>query len=116
MGITNVITFLTDVGNLCDDLGPVLRLVGYVVLGIKIGVPIILIVLGMMDLAKAVTQKDDGKIKDAQKTLVSRAVAAVMVFLVVTIVGVLMGLVGTERYKDCMKCINNPTDCSQAAD
>lgn len=116
MIFSNLITFLADVGTLCNGLEPILRLVGFVVLGIKIGVPIILIVIGMADLAGAVTQKDESKIKEAQKKLVSRAVAAVMVFLVVTIVGVLMGLVGTDTYKGCMKCINNPTDCKQISD
>lgn len=116
MIFSNLITFLADVGELCDGLEPVLRLVGFVVLGIKIGVPIILIVIGMADLAGAVTLKDESKIKEAQKKLVSRAVSAVMVFLVVTIVGVLMTLVGTEKYRDCMDCINNPTDCKQASD
>ena len=116
MIFSNLITFLADVGTLCNGLEPVLRLVGFVVLGIKIGVPIILIVIGMADLAGAVTQKDESKIKEAQKKLVSKAVAAVMVFLVVTIVGVLMGLVGTDTYKGCMKCINNPTDCKTATD
>ena len=116
MIFSNLIKFLADVGTLCNGLEPILRLVGFVVLGIKIGVPIILIVIGMADLAGAVTQKDESKIKEAQKKLVSRAVAAVMVFLVVTIVGVLMGLVGTDTYKGCMKCINNPTDCKQISD
>ena len=112
MGITNLITFLADGGTLCNELEPVLRLVGYVVLGIKIGVPIILIVIGMSDLASAVMKKDEKEVKEAQKKLVSRAVAAVMVFLVITIVGVLMNLVGTEEYKDgCMKCINDPSSC-----
>ena len=45
--------------DICGGLGPVLRIVGIVVWGIKVVVPIILIVVGMMDLAKAVTEKSD---------------------------------------------------------
>ncbi len=115
MGLANLITFLEDV-DLCGELEPALRLVGYVVLAIKIGVPIILIIVGMKDLAKAVTEKKEDDIKKAQQGLISKAIAAVMVFLVITIVGVLMTLVGTEKYQACMKCIKNPVGCKTIDD
>ena len=53
----------------CNDLAPVLGVVGWVILGIKIAVPIILIVVGMIDLAKAVTQNDEKEVKKAEKIL-----------------------------------------------
>ena len=59
-------------------------------------------------MAKAVTEKDENKIKDAQQKLIKKAIAAVLVFLIVTIVGVLMRLIGAGEYKDCMTCINSP--------
>lgn len=97
---------------LCDGLNPVLRIVGIVVFGVKVVVPIILIVIGMFDLARAVTEKDENKIKDAQKLLIKRAIAAVLVFLVVTVVTVLMGLIGSKSYEKCMDCIKNPWSSS----
>ena len=103
---------------LCESLNPVLKIVGIVVLGIKIVVPIILIVVGMLDLAKAVTEKDENKIKEAQNKLVKRAIAAVLVFLVVVLVGVVMKLVTSEDYKDCIGCINSPfnaTECPNSS-
>ncbi len=93
---------------LCDSAAPILRLVGIVVFGIKVVVPIILIVVGMIDLAKAVTEKSEDNIKKAQQALIKKAIAAVLVFLVVTIVGLLMKLVGDESYDQCMDCINDP--------
>lgn len=96
---------------ICDGLGPVLRIVGIVIWGIKVVVPIILIVVGMMDLAKAVTEKSDDKIKEAQNKLVKKAIAAVLVFLVITIVGLLMKLIGDQSYTQCVECINNPFTC-----
>lgn len=102
--------------DICNGLGPVLRIVGIVVWGIKVVVPIILIVVGMMDLAKAVTEKSDEKIKAAQTGLIKKAIAGVMVFLVVTIVTLLMTLIGDDSYKKCMTCINNPFDCSTGQD
>ena len=93
---------------ICSDMGPILRIVGIVVWGIKVIVPIILIVVGMIDLAKAVGEKSDDKIKEAQNKLIKRAIAAVLVFLVVTFVGLLMGLIGANDYEACMDCINHP--------
>ena len=97
-----------DSATLCSNFGPVLRIVGIVILGIKIAVPIMLIVSGMIDLAKAVTQSDEKKIKDAQNLLVKKAIAAVLVFLVATLVGVIMTLVNGEQYKACTECLNHP--------
>jgi hypothetical protein len=93
----------------CKSAAPILGLVGYVILGIKIVVPIILIIMGMMDLAKAVTSKDDKEIKNAQMLLVRRAIAAVIVFLVVTAVTIVMDLIKSEDWKACKPCLLHPT-------
>ena len=42
--------------------------------------------------------------------LIKKAIAAVLVFLVITIVTLLMTLIGDSSYTKCMKCINNPFD------
>lgn len=101
---------------ICGDLGPVLRIVGIIIWGIKVVVPIILIVVGMLDLAKAVTEKSDDKIKAAQNGLIKKAISAVLVFLVITIVGLLMKLIGDNSYQQCVDCINSPfsQSCSAA--
>lgn len=59
---------------------------------IQIGIPIILIVMGSIDLGKAVMSSDDKEIKGATSKLIKRAIAAVAVFFVTTIVSLLMGL------------------------
>lgn len=112
--LSNLFYFLEDI-NLCGELAPALRLVGIVILGVKIVVPIILIVVGMIDLAKAVTEKSDDKIKAAQNSLIKKAIVAVLVFLVVTIVGVLMTLVGQNDYKECTGCLVSPFDETECA-
>ncbi len=104
---------ISDGSDICSGLGPILRIIGIVVWGIKVVVPIILIVVGMIDLAKAVTEKNEDNIKKAQQLLVKRAIAAVLVFLVVSLVGVVMRIVGDESYSDCMGCINHPFNSEQ---
>ena len=44
----------------------------------------------MIDFAKAVAAKDENEIKKAQTALIKKAIAAVLVFFVMTIVSLLM--------------------------
>ncbi len=112
----NLVNFLqaqngTGSDTLCSELNPILRIVGIVVFAIKIIVPIILIIIGMIDLAKAVAEKKEDDIKAAQNRLVKRAIAAVLVFLVATLVSIVFTVIlgrGNTEYKECMDCVNHP--------
>jgi hypothetical protein len=63
---------------------------------IQIVVPILLIVMGSLDLAKAVATQDDKVMKSTMATLGKRVVFAVAVFLVVVIVQLVMNMVSTN--------------------
>ena len=63
-----------------------------------------LIVMGIVDLGKAVLSSDDKEIKGATSKLVKRAIAAVAVFFVPLIVNLLIGLTG----KGNAACWNDP--------
>ena len=62
---------------------------------LQIGVPIILIVLGILDLAKAVIASDEKQVKEAQGKLIKRCIYAVAVFFIVTLVNVILSMVAT---------------------
>ena len=62
---------------------------------IQIVVPILLIIWGMLDFAKGVMGSDEDKIKAGQKKFIQRLIAAVIVFLIVTIVQLVIGMVGS---------------------
>ena len=94
--------------NLCTDPDAryILNIVHYIYLGIIIVVPIILIFVGMLDLAKAVTEKKDDDIKKAQQSLIKKAVAAALVFLVPFLVGLIMrGMMKNTEYQTCWDVI-----------
>ena len=101
--------FYLLVGDVCATLVPIMTLVGYVIFGIKVVVPVILILFGMLDLAKAIMGKDDSEIKKAQISLIKKIVVAVCVYLVITIVGLIMNLIGNEDWKQCADCALNVT-------
>lgn len=73
---------------------------------IKIAVPVILIIMGMLDLGKAVMAQKDDEIKKAQSTFIKRIIAAVLVFFVVSIVTLVFSILANA---DDDKTIDNDT-------
>ena len=82
---------------------------------IKIGVPILLIIFGMLDLGKAVVAQKEDEIKKSQQLFVKRLLSAALVFFVVVIVEVVFNLVATNEKAgiwNCVDCfINGPSSC-----
>ena len=88
-----------------SDYAPVWNLVGLVVNIIKIGVPIVLIIFGMIDLTKAVIANKEDEVKKATKLLGKRFLYAVGVFATVWIVTLVLDLAAGvfENEKDTYK-------------
>lgn len=99
----------------CANTANIWQIVGYVLLVFKIAIPLLLIILGMMDLGKAVVASKSDEVSKSVKSLAFRAVAAVIVFLIPTLIGFIMGLVSDFRdsgakadFDICRKCLTNP--------
>lgn len=73
---------------------------------IRIGIPLILVIYGMLDLGKAVISQKEDDIKKNQKIFVSRLIAAALVFFVFAIVQLLVNLVD-DNSSELMSCVNN---------
>ena len=112
--------FTMAVSNICstDNLGPLFTMIGYVITAFKIIIPILLIIFGMFDMGKAVTAGKDDEIKKSAMSFARRIGAAVIVFFIPTIVGLVMSLIsnaaggGTDNYCKCIKDILNVSACS----
>ena len=68
------------------DAPSVASLTRLVVTILKIAIPIILVILGILDLAKAVMANEEKDMKEAQKRLIKRIVYAIVVFFVISLV------------------------------
>ena len=78
----------------CGGLRPIVEIIKNGVFPIvQIGIPILLIVFGTIDLGKAVISSDDKEVKQAQSRLIKRCVYAVAIFFITTLVSIIMGLV-----------------------
>jgi len=86
-------------------------IVSTIVTLIKIAVPILLIIFGMLDLGKAVVAAKEDEIKKGQQTFIKRAIAAVIVFFVIQIVQIVVRFVSgnDQNIAGCFNCFINGT-------
>lgn len=92
-----MLEFLAQADVDCGDenLLNVLALIKQVVKYLQILIPIGLILMGTIDMGKAVIAGDGKKIKEAQKPFVKRLISAIIVFLIPFIVNLAINLVAT---------------------
>ena len=98
------------------DLKVIPALTSTVVTIVQWVIPVILIVLGMIDLGKAVTSNDEKQMKEAQKTLIKRVIYAVLVLFIVAIVRFVFSALAPdddskESVSTCINCFINEKDC-----
>ncbi len=92
--------YILDVADstLCEGIlvpNVLFNVVSTIITGIKIVVPILLIIWGMLDFAKSVVAKKEEDIKKYQKAFVSRLISALIVFLIIFVVQLAVNLVSS---------------------
>lgn len=94
----DVINLITNpIDTTCEEiLGDTIDIINEVLNWIKILAPILLILFGSIDFAKAVLTDDDKALKKATGDFVKRAIAAATLFFVPLIVNLLLGLDGIK--------------------
>lgn len=90
------------------------EIISYAVTALKIVTPVILIIMGMIQLIKAITSQNEDEIKKGQSGLIKKLIAAAMIFFVITIVQFVMGYVtisSNEKtsFSNCLSCFLNGT-------
>jgi len=76
---------------------------------IKIAVPVLLIIFGMLDLGKAVIAAKEDEIKKGQQTFIKRTIAAIIVFFVIQVVQIIVRFISgnDENISGCFNCFIN---------
>lgn len=78
-----------------ESLNPVWNVVGFIIKALWIGIPLLMIILGTIDLGKAVIASKEDEVKKAWKAFGRRLLYTVAVFLVVWIVGIVLSTVAS---------------------
>lgn len=84
-----------EASKVCSTLSPFLIIVGYVVTIFKIAIPLLLIVFGMLDVGKSVVAGKPDEVTKHLKEFAMRCIAAILIFFIPSIVGVLLDAVAT---------------------
>ena len=93
----------------CGGLLPLVKVVVQLIKILMIVIPIALIVMGTIDLGKAVLASEEKEIKTAQSLLIKRLIYAAIIFFVPMLVGVIMNIVAvggegdTKTWQDCWR-------------
>lgn len=98
----------------CAGTYQVWQLVGRILTIFKIVVPIIIIILGMLDLGKAVMSSKPEEISKNAKSLLFRIIAGLIIFFIPTLVGFIFTIVDSFNsdvkadFNICSACITKP--------
>ena len=91
----DLIQILDGVYKGCYDMdipGKLINVVSTIIIVLKFGVPVLLIIFGMLDLGKAVIASKEDEIKKGQQMFIKRLIAAIIVFFVITVVQLVVNL------------------------
>lgn len=108
--------FLSDICE--EDAGTmkVVRFIGYLLVIVKILIPIGLIIIGVINFSKAMLSGNDDSIKKNAYSFAWKIVFAIVIFVLPTVINFIVGLIdgatdGTEDYENCRNCIFDPKNC-----
>ncbi len=105
----------------CADTWSIWKLIGDILTIFKIVIPVIIIIMGAIDLGKAVVSSDEKEIKKATSSLMRRFIAGIIIFFIPTIVNVVFNILdnfGEVRsdYTICSSCVASPSGCETEAE
>lgn len=79
-----------------------------IIVVIKIAVPVLLVIFGMLDLFKGLTAQKEDEMKKGQNLFIKRLISAAIIFFVISIVQLLVSFVaGDEGIMTCANCFIN---------
>lgn len=90
----------------------IVYIVGVALMVIRIVVPILLIVTGMIGLFQAMIQKDDSLMGKELKKLVPKVIIAIIIFILPSLLALLMKVVNkSSLWGEYSKCLSRPFSC-----
>lgn len=110
---------ILEINELCTQMDDVLAgFIHNIIIIIKIAVPIVLIVFGILDLSKGVVASKEDEVKKGQNTFIKRLIAGAVVFFIITIVQLITNIIDKETDGEIWKCANllmngKPTETSE---
>ena len=102
-------------GNVTGIPAKIPELVSFAITLIQIAVPVILVVMGSIDLFKGISAQKDDEIKKGQQMFIKRLLIAALIFFVIVIAKFLISIVAdnsSTNIIDCVDCFMS-NDCKE---
>ena len=98
----------------CNDLADIIRILKWAFRGICIVIPVIIIILIIIDVAKVATSGnvDDKMKKEVGQKAVTRLIYAVVIFLIPTVVSLIFDIIPLGEGANVATCWNDVDDDS----
>lgn len=90
---------MNDMMQMCCNMKPFLNILRIVIRLLQFSVPLILLVLGTVDMIKAVTSNDEKTAKNSLDTFIKRLMYGVLVFLVPFLVRLVLNIINNNILK-----------------
>ncbi len=108
-----------DRDSFCIKTSSIWQLIGYFLFVLKVVVPLIIIILGVIDLVKALTSSKDDEVNNAAKMLAIRAVIGISIFFIPSIISLIFSFIKSaspyvSAAEACQSCLLKPfyEDCT----
>lgn len=98
----------------CVETHGAWKFIGNILFALKVIIPILIVVMGCVDLFKAVTANSEDEIKKSTSILIKRLIYGIIIFFIPTLINVVFSSLedyknGTAKYAKCITCLLEPT-------
>ncbi|HOP65471.1 MAG TPA: hypothetical protein PLX66_00375 [Bacilli bacterium] len=100
----------------CTETAKIWKMVGYLMNALRIMVPVLIIVMGSIDLGKAVVAQNEEDIKKGTQLIIKRVMAGIIIFFLPTVVNLIFKFVSgyssvVSNNSGCVECVMKPWNC-----
>ena len=106
LNVCSVSAAKVSCGNITDIPSKIPDLSSMGITLVQIAVPVILVIMGMMDLFKGITSSKEDEIKKGLKVFAKRTIVALIIFFLVVIVKLIISLVASGTSQNIVECID----------
>lgn len=106
MNLVQILEDVTIIGTCAKIPEDIFNIVSLIIMVLKFGVPVLLIIFGMLDLGKAVVASKEDEIKKGQQMFIKRLISAIIVFFVIVVVQLVVNVAAGKESNEIMRCVN----------
>ena len=93
-------------GNVTNIPAKIPELTSFAITVIQIAVPVVLVIMGSIDLFKGMTSQKEDEIKKGQKMLVKRLIVGALIFFVIVIAKLLISVIADASSANIIECVD----------